>query len=104
MQSSPRPGVVVLRHPDSNTYYVEAAHDVARLAQNITFELERGVHECDPLQEAYNRDSEVQFLLVDCPTMRSAYEMAQREKQALDRKAQLINDGTHNPTALLSYH
>ncbi|MNU19715.1 hypothetical protein D3C71_79480 [compost metagenome] len=104
MQSSPRPGVLVLRHPDSDTYYVEAAHDVQRLARDIEFELDHGQHACDPLQEAYNRHSEVQFLLLPCPTLRAAQEEARREKRELDRKTQLINDGTHNPQALVSYH
>jgi len=104
MFSQSRPGVLVLLHPDSNTYYVEAARDLPRLARDIEFELERGMHSCDSLQELYERDSQVQFLLLDCPSFQEATFTAKLRKQEFNSKNQLINDDTYNPIALIGYH
>ena len=102
--STPRPGVVLLKHVASDTYYVEASTNMEALASEIESDLRRGCHPCNPLQEAYDLRDEVQFLLLDAPTYHAAVADAAFKKKELERKYQLINNGSDNPQALFGYH
>jgi hypothetical protein len=102
--SPSRPGVLVLTHLDSHAIYVEAASDLDHLKQDIRSDLHLRRHDCDPLQNAYNVDDRVQIELIDTPSLAKAKELANAKKRQLERARLLINDGSHNPAALFSYH
>ena len=104
MNSPTRPGVLVLTHSDSDTVYVEATSDLAALESQTRSNLQLRRHECEPLQQAYNQDDRIVIELVDTPSHVAAKQLEVNKKRQLIRANSLINDGSHNPAALFSYH
>lgn len=104
MNSSSRTGVLVLTHTDSKGVYVEATSNLEALESETRSNLQLRRHECDPLQEAYNQDDRIEIELIETPSHVTAKQLEVNKKRQLIAASLLINDGSHNPAALFSYH
>jgi hypothetical protein len=104
MNSPSRNGVLVLTHSDSDTKYVEATGDLTALESETRSNLQLGRHECEPLQQAYNRDNRIVIEVFPTPSHVAAKQLEVNKKRQLITAGALINDGSHNPAALFSYH
>jgi hypothetical protein len=94
----------VVHHCDSDTYYVSAAADVdyARTQEVAHLQLRR--HECQPLQDAFDLDERIEVRVLEAPTLEEARLVEATQKHWYAQHHQLINDGSHHPAALFSYH